>query len=98
MGLPFEDIDNAVEWVGAYPIYNDRNKFSDEEPSFSITYFDRQPNKEERIFGGRGKAEGELKILESANGGFSGTFEFEAFEQGGPEDSKILVVGSWEIK
>lgn len=98
LGLPFEDIDNAVEWVGDYPIYNDRNKFSDEEPSFSITYYDRQPNKKERIFGGKAKTEGEFKILKSANGSFSGTFEFEAFEQGGPDDSKILVVGSWEIK
>lgn len=97
LGLPFEDINNAVEWVGNYPIYNDRNKFNDKEPSFSITYFDRQPNKKERIFGGKAKTEGELKILKSGNGGL-GTFEFEAFEQGGPEDSKILVVGNWEIK
>ncbi len=97
-GLPYNDVNDPDEWVGKYPIFNDRNRFSDTDPSFSFTYFDRQPNKPERIFGGKAKTEGEFIILDSNKDGFSGTFEFEAFQEGGDPNSSISVIGEWKIK
>ena len=96
-GLPYNDVNDPDKWVGTYPIFNDRNRFSDTDPSFSFTYFDRQPNKAERIFGGKAKTEGEFIILDSNKDGFSGTFEFEAFEEDGDPNSSIFVNGEWKL-
>src|SRR5690606_21200737 len=97
-GLPYNDVDGPVEWSGTYPVFNDSNRFSDTEPPFSFTYFDRQANKPERIFGGKAKTEGEFTILNSSKDGFSGTFEFIAFEEGGDPNSSISVIGEWKMK
>lgn len=79
--------------TGTFPIRNEKIKYNDNQISFRVTYTDKETVKEFGV--DDEKLKGEIKVTEAGKGYYSGTFEFLAYEKGGPASSSITVKGKF---